>query len=69
MICLNRPYHFKFCKGCLPNILLCPFLNILPHLQLHKRDCRGLLEITCYRHLFLEETPHSANSYKDNSNF
>ena len=30
-ICLGRPYHFKFFKGCLPQILLGPFLNILPY--------------------------------------
>ena len=24
--CLGRPYHFKFFKGCLPQILLGPFL-------------------------------------------
>ena len=27
--CLGRPYHFKFFKGCLPQILLVPFLNTL----------------------------------------
>ena len=29
---LNRPYHFKCFKGCLPQILLGPFLNILTHI-------------------------------------
>ena len=31
MVCLGRgrPYHFKFFKGCLPQILLGPFSNIL----------------------------------------
>ena len=28
MVCLRRPYHFKYFKGCLPQILLGPFLNI-----------------------------------------
>ena len=28
-ICLSKPYHFNFCKGCLPQILLGSFLNIL----------------------------------------
>ena len=28
----SRPYHFKFFKGCLPQILLGPFLNSLTHL-------------------------------------
>ena len=31
-ICLSRPYHFKFFKGCLPPISLGPFLNTLSHL-------------------------------------
>ena len=29
IVCLSRPYHFKFFKGCLPQILLGPFLNTL----------------------------------------
>ena len=33
MVCLSRPYHFKFVKGCLPQILLGPFLNTLSHLR------------------------------------
>ena len=28
---LSRPYSFKFFKGCLPQILLGPFLNTLTH--------------------------------------
>ena len=29
MVCLSRPYHFIFFKGCLPQILLCPVWNTL----------------------------------------
>ena len=29
MVCLGRSYHFNFFKGCLPQILLDPFLNTL----------------------------------------
>ena len=29
---IGRPYHFKLFKGCLPQILLGPFLNTLPHM-------------------------------------
>ena len=29
MVYLNRPYRFKFFKGCLSQILLDPFLNTL----------------------------------------
>ena len=34
---IGRPYPFKFFKGCLPQILLGPFLNTLSHLifQMH----------------------------------
>ena len=32
MVCLGRPYHFKFFKGCLPQILFDPFLNTLSHI-------------------------------------
>ena len=34
MVCLNRTYHFKFFKGCLPQILLGIFLNTFSHLFL-----------------------------------
>ena len=30
---LYRPYHFKFFKGCLPHILLVPFLNTLTQIS------------------------------------
>ena len=29
----SRPYHFKFFKGFLPQILLGPFLNTLAHVK------------------------------------
>ena len=35
LVYLSRPYHFKFFKGCLPQILLGPFLNTLTHIFLH----------------------------------
>ena len=34
MICLSRPYYFKLFKVCLPQILLGPFVNNLPHIIL-----------------------------------
>ena len=33
MICLSSPYHFKFFKGCLQQILTGPLLNTLTHLK------------------------------------
>ena len=35
MVCLGRPYHFKICKGCHPQISLLPFLNTLTHFRNH----------------------------------
>ena len=32
MVLLGRPYHFKFFKDCLPQILLGPFLKTLTHI-------------------------------------
>ena len=34
---LSGPYHFKFFKGCLPQILLGAFLNALTHIQSQKK--------------------------------
>ena len=34
-VCLSRPYHFEFFKGCFPRISLGPFLNTLSNI-LHK---------------------------------
>ena len=33
MVSLNRQYPFKFFKGCLPQILLGPFLYTLSHID------------------------------------
>ena len=30
---VEMPYHFKFCKSCLPKILFGPFLNTLAHIN------------------------------------
>ena len=32
MVCLSRPYPFKFFKICLPKNLLSPLLNTLSHM-------------------------------------
>ena len=34
MVCLSRPYYFRFFKGCSPQILLGAFLNALTHISL-----------------------------------
>ena len=38
MVCLGRPYHIQFFKGCIPHILLGTFLNTLTHLMVHSNN-------------------------------
>ena len=37
MVSLSRPYHFKFFRGCLPQIVLGPFLNTLTQMTCKKQ--------------------------------
>ena len=68
--CLGRPYHFRFFKGCLAQILLGPFLNTLTHLSnkyiwhkwlensfkfiYSKKSDRELSPISLWNHVFME---------------
>ena len=45
MVCLGRPHPIKFSKGCLPQILLGPFLNNLSHIIAKNRDSHEALLI------------------------
>ena len=47
MVCLSRPYPFKFFKGCLPQVLLDPLLNTLSQMFLRSgaSDRKVWLEI------------------------
>ena len=38
---VSRPYHFKFFKGCLLQILLGPFLNTLSHIVFGKGETKS----------------------------
>ena len=46
MVSLCRPYPSKFFKGSLPQILLGPFLNTLPHILLEKDEFCNSKSIT-----------------------
>ena len=54
MVCLSRPYPFKFSKGSLPQILLGPFLNALfvPYVRPNSisRSVKVLL-LRCHLHI------------------
>ena len=39
------PYHFKLFKGCLPQILLGPFLNTLSHLCLYFESVKNIIRL------------------------
>ena len=46
IVCLSRPYQFKFFQGCLPQILLGPFLNTLPRtLLIEEQPYRKIFKI------------------------
>ena len=51
---LSRPYHFKFFKGCLPQILLGSFLNTLTHLH-QKNKKKHALRSTNNQVKFVED--------------
>ena len=38
VVCLNRPYHFRFFKGCLSQNILGAFLNTLSQIVYHRVD-------------------------------
>ena len=42
----SRPYPFKFFKGCLPQILLGPFLNTLSHIDPQLPNPQFIITIT-----------------------
>ena len=44
-VCLIRPCPFEFFKGCLPQILLRPFLNNLSHIYIRKDKIEDFREI------------------------
>ena len=54
MVCLARPYPFKFFKGCRPQILLGPLLNTLPNFSLDFPEVFPLEE-KCLKILNLHE--------------
>ena len=43
VVCLSRPYSFKFFKGCLSQILLGPFLNTLSLMASLENEFFGLV--------------------------
>ena len=43
MVYLSRSYYFKFFKGCLPQILLVVFLNILSQMMKYSEYTLGCL--------------------------
>ena len=48
----GRPYHFKFFKRCLAQILLGPFWNTLPHIKGHVKTNQTFIAGKLYLKLF-----------------
>ena len=46
---VRKPYHFKFFKGCLPQILPGPFLNTLTHIWSEVSVDAHILDISLVR--------------------
>ena len=44
MVCLSRPYPFKFFKGFLPQTLLGPLLNTLSHMMIFPEQIEDIEE-------------------------
>ena len=74
-MCLRRPYHFKFFKGCLPQILLGPFLNTLTQAiiissklaqtnQLNTNNAGSAKVRSPYRNLRILEKPIKRNDLR-----
>ena len=62
MVCLSRPYHFRSSYRCLPQILLGPFLNTLPHMILLNEKSQNT---RLWRKMFLHipQKPHKLTIY------
>ena len=53
-VCLNRIYHFESFKGCLPQILLGPFLNTLTLLTVGSYNRETLLSVSSLKTVLLK---------------
>ena len=54
MVCLNRPYHFKFFKGCVPRISFGPFLNNLTQMCFWSPSDSNVFDVT-HDYRFLQQ--------------
>ena len=53
MVCLFRPYPFKFFKGCLPQTLFGLFLNTLSQIRYDCTKSKTAAILIFQKHLFL----------------
>ena len=70
IVCLGRPYHFKFFKDCLPQSLLDPFLDTLSQVSFEQTlslsifTTGGVILISNSMNLKQEETKFNARLIK-----
>ena len=67
MVCLNRQYHFKSFAGCLPNILIGPFLNILSQIQRKVRSNLQQSPISMYQRRKIETNKIDQEKFVEDS--
>ena len=63
MVCLSRPYHFRFFKGCGPEILFRPFLNILTRLLNYTKQTFYMIDDSILEFLSKDRKKNLLKSY------
>ena len=53
MVSLGKPYQFNFLKGCVPQIILGPFLNTLTQMK-NKYPARNAERLSIVKEVMLE---------------
>ena len=53
MVSLGKPYQFNFLKGCVPQIILGPFLNTLTQMK-NKNPARNAERLSIVKEIMLE---------------
>ena len=66
-VCLDRPYHFNFFRGFLPQILLGRFLNTLSQLNLGLEIDVNIVNKKCLRMMLMRNKQRLSNTLELNS--
>ena len=64
MVCLSRPYHFKYFKGYLPQLIFGPFLNTLTHIRNKGISTLQKRKKKCYNELNMNSITYEREFWK-----